>query len=183
VRRYRHAAQCQACARVRVSARRSIGHLRDFGVTIRISGGVADRRGNTLAAGRGPRKGLRTEEGRWRREDGGLKMEEGRRRNLGRGRKAEDGGVRTEEEEERPRSEDGGFTSGPEDGEQRVGRASQSAKCKYQNAKCPEAESATKTGARKKPSSRKRGCCDLVVQRRNGVVGFGRIWPCIVQVC
>ena len=41
--------------------------------------------------------------------------------------------MRTEEEEERPRSEDGGFTSGPEDGV---------------------------------PSS-------------DGVVGFGRIWPCI----
>jgi hypothetical protein len=35
-------------------------------------------------------------------EDGGLRIE--------------DGGRRTEEEEERPRSEDGGFTSGPEDG-------------------------------------------------------------------
>ena len=39
-------------------------------------GGVADRRGNTLAAGRGPRKGLRTEEGRWRRVEGGEKKRE-----------------------------------------------------------------------------------------------------------
>jgi hypothetical protein len=33
-----------------------------------------------------------------------------------RGLKTEDGGRRTEEQEERPRSEDGGYTSGPEDG-------------------------------------------------------------------
>ncbi len=45
-------------------------------VASRTSDGAAERRGNTLAAGRGPRKGLRTEG-----------------------------------EEERPRSEDGGFTS------------------------------------------------------------------------
>jgi hypothetical protein len=45
-------------------------------VVLPISGGVADRRGNTLAAGRGPRKGLRTEERRWRREDGGEKGRE-----------------------------------------------------------------------------------------------------------
>jgi len=38
---------------------------------VKRAGGVADRRGNTLAAGRGPRKGLRMEERRWRREDGG----------------------------------------------------------------------------------------------------------------
>jgi hypothetical protein len=36
-----------------------------------------------------------------------------------RGLKTEDGGRRTEEQEERPRSEDGGFTSGPEDGAKR----------------------------------------------------------------
>jgi len=40
------------------------------------AGGIADRRGNTLAAGRGPRKGLRTEERRGRREDGGEKRSE-----------------------------------------------------------------------------------------------------------
>ena len=54
---------------------------------VKHAGGVADRRGNTLAAGRGPRKGLRTEERRrrteyggwrsgWRKEDRGRRMEE-----------------------------------------------------------------------------------------------------------
>jgi len=37
-----------------------------------------------------------------------------------RGMKTEDGGRRTEEEKERPRSGDGGFTSEPEDGAQRA---------------------------------------------------------------
>jgi hypothetical protein len=38
---------------------------------LRISDGAAERQGSTLAAGRGPRKGLRTKERRGRREDGG----------------------------------------------------------------------------------------------------------------
>ena len=51
-----------------------------------------------------------------RSEDGGVKMEEPEESG---GRKTEDGGRRTEEEEEGSRSEDGGFTSGPEDGVKR----------------------------------------------------------------
>jgi len=65
-------------------------------VALRISGGVADRRGITLAAGRGPRKGLRMEERRGRREDGRLRSEDRgvRMQDGGGGRKTEVGGWR-----------------------------------------------------------------------------------------
>jgi hypothetical protein len=79
--------------------------LESSGNTLHISRGVADRRGDTLAAGRAPRKGLRTKERRGRREDGGYRtkyrggdggvggrMEEGGRRMEERGWRREDGG-------------------------------------------------------------------------------------------
>jgi hypothetical protein len=75
---------------------------------VKRAGRAADRPRHTLAAGRGPRKGLRTEERRGstaedKSEDGGMKMEESeermedegwRRENGGGGRNTEVGGWR-----------------------------------------------------------------------------------------